>query len=61
MNRRTLAAHAMRLFTHRVDAAGIDPSIVEIEKRTNREGVVNGLVAVACLMQQSDILRSNVG
>ena len=50
----------MRLVAHRVDAAGVDPSIVEIEKRTDREGVVNGLVAVTCLMQQSDIRRPNV-
>ena len=50
----------MRLVAHRVDAAGVDPSIVEIEKRTDREGIINGLVAVACFMQQGDIRRSHV-
>ena len=50
----------MRFVAHRVDAAGVDPSIVEIEKRTDRERVINGLITVARIMQQSDIRRPDV-
>ena len=50
----------MRLVTHCMNAAGIDPPVIKIEERTDGQGVVNRLVAVARLVQHSHIRRTNV-
>jgi len=59
MHRRAFRAGAVRFVAHSVNAAGIDPPIVEIEKRADREGVVDGLVAEAHGVQSGDIRRTN--
>lgn len=35
---------------HRVNTAGIDPAIVEIEQRTDRDGVVDRFIGITGLV-----------
>ena len=54
----SFCACCMRLIAHRMDAAGIDPAVIEIEQRANRDGVVDGFVRVADRMQRFDVRRA---
>jgi hypothetical protein len=45
---------------HCVDATGIDPAIVEIEQGADRNGIVDGLVREAGLVENRHILRLNI-
>ena len=47
MNCRPFGAHAMRFIAHRVYTAGVNPAIIEIEERTNRDRVVDRFVCEA--------------
>jgi hypothetical protein len=49
MHSRALAAGTMRLIGERVDAGGVDPSIVEIEQRAHSDGEVQLLIAPPAL------------
>jgi hypothetical protein len=40
---------------HRVNTAGVDPAVIEIEQGTNGNGVVNRLVAEAGVMENRDV------
>ena len=48
-------AHRVSLITHGMNATGVDPAIVKIEERADRDGVVNRLVSVADLVEGLDI------
>ena len=51
--------HAMRFVAHGVYAAGINPTVVEIEERTDSDGVVDGFVGKTGGVQNGDIGRAN--
>ena len=40
-----------------MNAAGVDPAVVEIEQRADGNGVVNGLVCEAGLVKRVDVRR----
>ncbi len=49
----------VRLIAHRVNAARVDPAIVEVEQRADRDGVIDGFIRIAGLVQSFDIQRLN--
>ena len=49
----------MGFITHRVDAARVDPPVVEIEQRAYSNRVVNSLVRESSLVEDRDIRRMN--
>ena len=51
----------MRFVGQRVDAARIDPSIVEIEKRTHGDAEIDGFVVPTRGSQEIGILSRNSG
>ena len=58
--RRSLAARAMCFFAERVDAAGVDPAVIEVEQRADGDGVIDCRVGPAGFMQRRDIGRTDV-
>ena len=60
MDYRPLSSGCMRLVAHGMDTAGVDPPIVEVEQRANRDGVVYGLVTVTGRMQALNVVRLNI-
>ncbi len=50
----------MRFFAERVHTGGVDPAVIEIEERTNRNGVIDGRIRPAGFVQRGDIRRSDV-
>jgi len=59
MNGRSFCAHTVRFVAHRVYAAGINPTVIEIEKSAHGDGVVNGFVCVADRMKRFNVGRLN--
>ena len=59
MGCRSLGAGGVCGIAHRVHAARINPTVVEIEERANGDGVINRLVCVAFHVQSLDVLRLN--
>lgn len=62
LNSHSLSTRAVGFFGQRVNAAGIDPAIVEVEKRANGDGEVNCFVippggAQRCHILGRDLLR----
>ena len=51
--------HAVGFVAHGVDAAGINPTIVEIEERADGDGVIDGFVGKTGGVQSGDIGRAN--
>ena len=49
----------MGFIAHRMYAARINPSVVEIEKRTNGNGVVDLFVGIADRVQRFDVRRAD--
>jgi len=47
----------MRLVAHRVDAASVDPTVIEVKQGTHGYGVVNGLVREARFVKDGYIGR----
>lgn len=43
-----------------MNSAGVNPAVIEIEQRTDREGVVDRLIGVAHRVQRLDIRRPDV-
>ena len=58
--RGSLAARAMCCFAESVDAAGIDPAVIEVEQRADGDGVIDCRVGPAGFMQGRDIRRTDV-
>lgn len=50
----------MRFIAHRMNAARIDPSVVKIEKRADRQRVIDRLIRVPGFVQRGNIRRSDV-
>ncbi len=46
---------AVRFRRHRMDAGGVDPTVVEVEESTNGDGEIDRLIAPAVLVQQENI------
>ncbi len=59
MNCGSLCSLPVCLIAHRVNAAGVDPTIVKIEERADGNGVVDRLVGITGLVQGLDIRRLN--
>jgi hypothetical protein len=57
MDSRPLGAGTVRRIAHRVNAASINPAIVEIEERANRNRVVDRFIAIANRVQSSNVFR----
>jgi len=47
-------------FTERVDAAGIDPAVIEVKKGADGDGVVDGLVEPTGFLKRGDVRRTDV-
>ena len=59
MHGRSFCAQAMRFVTHRVYAAGINPTIIEIKKSAHGDGVIDGFVCVPDGVKRFDVGRPN--
>ena len=59
MDRGSFCAHAMRLVAHCMNAARINPAVIEVEKRAHRDRIINRFIRIACRMQRADIARLN--
>src|SRR5580658_2532069 len=57
--RGTFRAHPVRFLAHRMHAARVNPTVVEVEQRAYRKGVVNGLIRITCFVQRFDVARPN--
>jgi len=42
-----------------MDAARVDPPVIEIEQRADRDGEIDGLIAPIRCMEPFDVLRTN--
>jgi hypothetical protein len=49
----------MRFIAHRVNAAGIDPTVIEVEKRADGDGVVDGFIGITGSLKNLDVGRPN--
>lgn len=59
MSRGTFAAFAMRFVRQRVNACGVDPSIVEIEERANGDGEIDRFIRPARVVQWHHVFGAN--
>jgi len=50
----------MGFIAHRVNTARINPAVIKIEQRANRQRIINCFVRVARLMQSLDIGGANI-
>ena len=50
----------MGFFAQRVNAGGVDPPIIEVEERANRNSVIDRGVRPASFVQRGDIRRPDV-
>jgi hypothetical protein len=54
-----LSSSAMCFVAHGVDAAGVNPPVVEVEQSTHSDGVINGFVREARVVQDGYIGSTN--
>ena len=59
MNGRPLCSGTVRFIAHGVNAARVDPAIVEVEERADGDGVVDCFVGEAGLVERCDVGRLN--
>ena len=59
MDGRSFCSRAMRLVTHRMHAAGVNPTIIEVEQGTHGDGVVDGFIGEAYCVKGRDIRRAD--
>lgn len=50
----------MGLVAHRMDTACINPAIVEIEQRADRDGIVDSFIGKAHLVKRGDVLGVDI-
>lgn len=56
---RSLGELQVSRITHGVDSSGVDPAIIEVKERANRDGEVNGLVSPPHFAQGRHVFRGD--